>query len=153
MERLAPQLRFGRPSEYPKGIHAIDSHHTPRPKREVPLPGTKRMRCEKDDHLKELIASVPPLECEPNSTGKIIGAFAFVLSLLLVASYWSYRFPNSIWDSPSMGAMIVLCAILMHLLAIFSQITSADRNLPGALAIPVLYVGMILNLIIDHFID
>lgn len=145
MEPFATQKTLPNP-ENPQGVPGV-TKRTPIPKREIPLKGTKSMLCPDDEHLQELVNGRKIDEVLPSLTAKTFGVLAVVLALGVLAVFWVERsFSNNTW------ALVTLTCGLIHVLAILSQILSSGRNKPGGLAILVLYVGMFLNLIIDHLL-
>lgn len=126
--------------------------HTPIPKRAIPLAGTKAMKCPKDEHLRDLVTARAVEVILPSRTADILGILAMALAVGLIFGYWLDRIfvaPEESWIRPGIGFFFLAS---FHLLVVFSQILSSGRNQPGALAIVVLYAGIVLSVIADWLI-
>lgn len=94
------------------------------------------------------------LEKPSNSrTAKVVGIAALAMALMLPCMVMFNPLRRILpWESDGMGFVAFLTFALVHLLSIFSQIVSSGRNATGSIAIPVLYVGFLFWIFVDHFI-
>jgi hypothetical protein len=134
-----------------RGLPGV-SKRRPIPKRDAPLPGTKSMSCPQDGSLKDLIGGRKVEVILPSRTATILGYLAVACAVGMIVLFWISRiFGNDALSwLPETFPLFFIAAF--HLLVIFSQILSSGRNRPGAVAILILYGGMILSLVIDHLI-
>lgn len=130
-----------------EGIPKV-SVSTPPPRREAPLPGTKSMLCPVDGSLVGLAESRTLEKPIRSRTSTILGMTALVSALVMPVVILFVPLGSGLGVAWS-----IICGLaIVHLFAIFSQIISSCRNLPGALAIPVLYVGFIFWIVVDHLL-
>jgi hypothetical protein len=151
MGTLSPHRRFVDPLNT-DGIPTARSHR-PVPARDKPLPGTKTLKTPKEGSLRELLGRREPGNVMPDQSAALLGWSAMVFSIgYLVMLVLKNHVPEAEWfGSELMSVLAVFSLGFIHLLAIFSQILSSGKNLPGALAVPVLYAGLLLFVILDHF--
>lgn len=146
MSNLAPHRRFIDPGNM-EGIPRV-SVSTPPPHRDAPLPGTKSMLCPVDGSLVGLAESRILEKPIRSRTSTVLGIAALVFALVMPVWILFAHF-----GSERAVAWSIICGLaIVHLFAIFSQIISSCRNLPGALAIPVLYIGFIFWIVVDHLL-
>jgi hypothetical protein len=116
------------------------------------LEGTKPLLCPQDDQLKTLVTGRATEAVPPSRTADMLGYLAMGGAIAMLAFYWIDRALHGsepVWISPGFG---LVSLALLHLLVIFSQILSSGRNMPGSLAIIVLYAGIVLSVIVEHFL-
>lgn len=152
MGMLTPHRRFVDPHNT-DGIPTA-RRHRPLPKREHPLPGTKSLSTPKDGGLERILTRRPPENPRLARSAVVLGWMAMLSSIaFLVVLAFVNRFSDADWrflDSDEMAMLVMLTLGFIHVFSIFSQITSSGRNLIGALALPVLYAGFFLLVILDH---
>ena len=146
---LSPHRRFIDPGNM-DGIPGV-SRRSAIPLRDTPLPGTKKLLTPRDPRLQELVSNQRIERLEASRTGRILGILALVFAVLVPAFFLLVALlPEShpIW--PGAGWFFFIAGLGVHLFAVFSQVLSNGRNLPGSLAIPVLYVSFMVCAVIDH---
>lgn len=111
------------------------------------------MRTPHDGSLEEMLHRKAESDSPPLAS-LFLGWSAVAGVLGLWALLW-IMWRDADMDLYSHGGVFTAVVILMlgsiHILAIFSQIMSRGRNLPGALSILLLYVGTMALAVIDHF--
>jgi hypothetical protein len=135
-----------------EGIPKVRSR-TPIPLRIKPLLGMRKMKTPQDGSMEELLhrkaePDVPPLASRIMGWSAVAGVVGFWCLLWVM-----WRRPDiSLYSHGGLFTGVVILALGgIHLLAIFSQILSRGRNLPGSLSILMLYVGTMVLAVIDHF--
>lgn len=152
MGLLSPHRRFVNPQNT-DGIPTV-RRHRPLPPRERPLPGTKHLKTPKDGSLKELLGHRERPDDRASRTAAVLGWAAMVFSVgFLVMLALINRLPDAAWHDSDIIAMLGMLSLgFIHVFAIFSQILSSGRNLVGAIALPTLYAGFFLLVILDHLL-
>jgi hypothetical protein len=126
---------------------------TPIQRRETPLPGTKTLLCPKDEHLRELVTGRAIEVVRPSRTADILGYLAMAGALVMIALFWILPILQETNPTRHGGVWVVIIGLaIVHVLAIFSQVLSGGRNIPGGLAILVLYAGFLVSVVVAHFV-
>ena len=126
---------------------------TPIQRRETPLPGTKTLLCPKDEHLRELVTGRAIEVVRPSRTADILGYLAMAGALVMIALFWILPILQETNPPRHGGVWVVIIGLaIVHVLAIFSQVLSGGRNIPGGLAILVLYAGFLVSVVVAHFV-
>ena len=149
MGMLSPHRRFVDPGNT-EGIPKVHPRN-PHPDRSKPLLGTKSMRTPHDGSMEEMLHRKADSQM-PTRAAHVMGwlAVAGVVGVWIILWIaWRETDLRLRFRGNASGTMIVAVAGI-HLLAIFSQIISGGRNLPGALSILLLYGGTLLLAVIDH---
>jgi hypothetical protein len=151
MKPLSPHRSFVDPGNV-RDLPGV-TKRTPIQRRETPLPGTKTMLCPKDDSLRELVTGRALEVIRPSRTADILGYLAMAGALVMTALFWIVPILQETHPTRHGGIWVFISGLaVVHVLAIFSQILSGGRNLPGGLAILVLYVGFLVSVVIAHFV-
>lgn len=151
MGMLSPHRRFVDPGNT-EGIPKVRPRG-PLPVRDKPLPGTKVMHTPHDGSLEDMLRRKADTG-ETSRVAHVLGWLAVAGVLGLWVLLWiMWRDPGvSPYSHGGLFTGVVILALGgIHVLAIFSQILSRGRNLPGALSILMLYVGTMLLAVVDHF--
>ena len=152
MKPLSPHRSFADPGDA-RNVPRV-TRRTPIRRRDKPLPGTKTMLCPEDEHLHELVSGRTIEKIPPSRTATILGILAMVVTVALLAFILINPILQQSNPTRHGGIWVFIIGIAaVHVLAIFSQILSTGRNMTGSLAIPVLYVGTILCVVIEHFLS
>jgi hypothetical protein len=151
MKPLSPNRSFVDPGNV-RDLPGV-TKRTPIRRRETPLPGTRTLLCPKDEHLRELVTGRAIEVIKPSRTADILGYLAMTGALLMTALFWIIPILQQTHPTRHDGVWVVIIGLaIVHVLAIFSQILSGGRNVPGGLAILVLYVGFLVSVVIAHFV-
>ena len=123
----------------------------PLPHREEALPGTKPLRTPNDGWL-PYPADGANADKRQSRMATVLGWAAMIYSVVfLVLLALVNRLPDAGWPNEKNLAMLVMISLgSIHLLAIFSQILSTGRYLLGALALPALYAGFVLLVVLEY---
>lgn len=151
MRPLSPNRTFVNPGNV-RDLPGV-TKRTPIQRRETPLPGTKTMLCPKDDSLRELVTGRAIEVVRPSRTADILGYLAMAGALIQIALFWIIPILQETNPTRHGGVWVVIIGLaIVHVLAIFSQVLSGGRNIPGGLAILVLYVGFLVSVVVAHFV-
>ena len=128
--------------------------HTPIPNRPSPLPGTRTLLCPKDPRLTGSFPGQGAIQLPRHPLAALVcGWVAMATTAGLIAHFWlaaGGRF--SVYGADPRAWVVAMGLAVAHGCALFSQILSDSRNLPGGMAIPILYSGYIVSAVIDHII-
>lgn len=131
-----------------RGIPGV-ARHTPVPRRDHPLPGTRILLCPKTGNLREMVAGRSIEDIKPSRTATVLGILAMAGSVFLLAIPWLEPVWNLWpWVDEFGTGVVILTLGFVHVAAVLTQALSNGRNLIGGLAILVLYAGSILGLIL-----
>ena len=112
------------------------------------------------EHEREfgISARNPAAENTRARVGEIWGALAMVGAVALLALYWISPHlvePNSAflsWLGRYCSGVVILLLGFTHVFVILSQAASEGGNLTGRLALIVLWPGLLLSVVVDHFL-
>jgi predicted Co/Zn/Cd cation transporter (cation efflux family) len=151
MKPLSPSRTFVDPGNV-RDLPGV-TRRTPIQRRESPLPGTKTLLCPKDEHLREMVTGRAIEVVRPSRTADILGYLAMAGALVQIALFWILPILQQTNPTRHGGVWVVIIGLaIVHVLAIFSQVLSGGRNIPGGLAILVLYVGFLVSVVVAHFV-
>lgn len=151
MKPLSPNRSFVDPGNV-RDLPGV-TKRTPIRRRDTPLPGTRTLLCPKDEHLRDLVTGRAIEVVKPSRTADILGYLAMAGALVMIALFWIIPLLQENHPTRHGGAWVVIIGLaIVHVLAIFSQILSVGRNIPGGLAVLVLYVGFLVSVVIAHFV-
>lgn len=155
MGMLTPHRKFISPGNM-DGIPQVRPRG-PLPQRDQPLPGTKAIVVPEDNGFAaDMSRHARQREWLPSRSARPMGwlAMASVVAFLAIlrALWRSPDFANEMDRRDFLTVFVIFCLGGTHVLAIFSQIASAGRNMMGALSLLVLYGGFFLLAVLDHLL-
>lgn len=99
-----------------------------------------------------------PMDKMQTRVGELWGALAMAGAVAILALYWISPYlaePNSAflgWLGRYCSGVVILLLGFTHVFVILSQAASEGDNLSGRLALIVLWPGLLLCAVVDHFL-